>query len=190
MSIIIGYKDGGKVYMACDTGRTLDEYIFSDDTETGMNVFHLPNGVMCGATCYSVKQAIQTNGQWFDGLDGELTKKFITREFVAPLYDKLDGLGLIDDNDGSQFSGAILLAKNDRLFCIDSDFSVHLITKFCVIGKGFDYAVPRIILHNDEPIDSMLYNALSDAGVYLRRVREPFYMFTTDSTSKQQLRRK
>ena len=187
MSIVIGYVDD-KVYMACDTARTLDEYIFSDDTETGMNVFHLPNGVLCGATSYSVKQIIKTNPQWFDNLGDEpLTKKYIAREFVVPLYDSLDDLGRIDDKKESEFDGAILLAKKDRLFCIDSDFSVHAIPKFCVIGKGFDFAVPRVLLRSSEPISDMAYNALADARTYLRRVREPFYLFTTDSLDKQRL---
>lgn len=194
MNTIVGYVNDGKVYVVTDTARAKDNYSFSDSTETGISTFLLPNGVICGVSGYSVKQAMQTNKQWFDGLASEpLTKKFIVQNVVPKLYDKLDELGLIPaekKEDGeSAFDGAIILAQKDKLYCIDSNFSVLAIPRYCIIGEGKDYALPRVILHKDGKVEDMLYDALHDAKVYSCNVREPFYLFTTDATQKQLLRR-
>lgn len=182
MSIIIGYVSDGKVYMGADSAKTLDNYSFSDTTETGMNVFRLPGGVICGVIGTAVKQTIQTNPQWFDGLaDEPLTKKFIVNEVLPELFGKLKELDLLDGEEGEDpdLGGTVLLAQNDKLFCIDSDFCVYAVDEFCVAGNGSDYTVPRIMLHKDEPIGDMMYAALTDAKAYMRNVCEPYYMLST-----------
>lgn len=193
MSAIIGYKANDKVYMATDTHLSLGNYAFSDTTETAQNVFSLPHGVLCGAYNYRAKQIIQTQTAWFDGLANEpLTKRYLVQTVVPALYDALDKAALISEEARKEgrprFDGAVLLAQKDALFCIDRDFAVLTIPKFCIIGSAYAFAYPRVAAYKGEmPLEDMLYAALSDARKWSRKVLEPYYLYSTDASEKKVL---
>lgn len=193
MSVIIGYKTDGKVYMATDTQRSMGNYYYSDSTETGLNIFSLPHGIICGASNYLAKQIIKTHTEWFEKLaDEPLTKKFIVQNIIPELYDSFDKAELIDEDKKKKgnpaFDGSILLAQKDRLFCIDDDFSVITVPEFCVIGSGADYAFARLATYKKEvPPELILYSAIADAQVWCKTVLKPYYLFSTDSTEKKLL---
>ena len=190
MSVIIGYKADGKVYMATDTQRRLGNYYYSDLTETGFNVFHLPSGVLCGASNYRAKQILQTKADLWEALgDGPLTKQFIVECILPTLYRSLDDANLIDSDkktDGdSEFDGSILFAKGDSLFCIDDDFSVLTIPKFCMIGSGAAFSYARVAAYQGEyPLEKMFFDALADAESFCRTVLKPYCLYATDCLEK------
>lgn len=186
MSVIIGYKSDGKVYMATDTQRNLGNYYYSDMTETGLNVFSLPHRILCGSSNYLAKQIIKTHPEWFEELGNEiLSKKFIVQNIIPKLYESFDEAGLISEDkkeDGyPDFDGSIILAQKDNLFCLDDDFSVLTIPKFCMIGSAATYAFARVSIYNgDLPLEDMLYRAISDAENYSKTVLEPYCLFCTE----------
>lgn len=194
MGVIIGYKEGGRVYLATDTQRAISSYYYSDATETGLNVFCFANGILCGATNYLIKQLLKTKEHWFDELgEKPLTKEFIVTTIVPQLYGCLEAENLILEQsieDGAScFDGAILLAQGDRLFCIDEDFSVISIARYCVIGDGIDFAnVPLHQYSGTVPVPALLYKTLRAVNRFTRNVCAPYCLFTTDSDEMIELR--
>ena len=184
MSLIIGYRDQNKVYMACDTQRAFGKFSYSDATETGLGVFALPHGVLCGATNYMIKQALRSHPDWLAPLSDEpLSKRFLLAYFVPRLGQYLDDAHMTLKNN--RYDGMILLAQEDRLYCIDNDFSVINIPKYCIIGDGVDYAHPRVHRYQNEvSLPELTYAALSDAKRFCKEIVSPFYLFTSDGTEK------
>lgn len=192
MSAIIGYVDKGKVYFATDTQRTADNYRYNTATQTGANVFYMPNGVMCAAVeMQTVKQLIMARPEWFEELDNNpLTKKYIVENIIPKLYDFMESFNVLEKdsvkNGDSCFDGAILLAQGDRLFCIDGDFSVFTIPKFCIIGSAPTYCYPRVALYDGEiPLKQMLYTALTDAKKFCKMVSPPYYLYSSDGEKEE-----
>lgn len=192
MNLIIGYIHDGVVYIATETGQTMDTYSFSDATDTGLSTFFLPGGALCAVTGHALCETVKTNMQWFDGLgESELTKELIVKTIVPKLYDELERRGLIDgiDTGESHTTGAVLLAQKDKLFCIDADFTVYVIPKYCIIGPDatLDFAYPVLALYDGGDVAAMLYEAIEAVRAYTRDVRKPYFLFTTDSTEKKLL---
>ena len=194
MSLIIGYVKDNKVYMATESQRRADLYQYSDSTETGSNVFYMPNNVLCGVFNLNVSQVLRTHPEWFDAFKDEpLTKQSIAQELLPILYNELNERHLILPNsikDGkSNYDGTILLAQQDRLYCIDDDFSVVTIPRFCIIGSAANKAYARVITYDQTTdVEKMLYLALADGKRHSCYVKEPFYLFTTDSAEKKELK--
>lgn len=194
MSAIIGYVDDGKVYFATDTQRSIDRFRYTAATDTGANVFNMPNNVMCAiAGLQATKQLVMAHPEWFEGLKEQpLTKQYIVENIIPNLYQCIDGFDLLEkdskDNGESEFEGAILLAQKDKLFCIDGDFSVVSVPKFCIVGSEPIYSYPRVESYNNEiPLKDMLYLALTDAKKYCNAISGPYYLYSTDGNPKELL---
>lgn len=190
MSVIIGYKNEGKVYIATDTRRGYRNYNYSSMTESALNVFSLPNNILCGVSKLNNKLHIQAVCEkWFEPLGNDmLTKRFIVENIVPKLYALMESHNLIENskNGYSNFKASIILAQNDKLFCIDSDFSVFEIPKFCIIGDAAEGAYARIVTYKGEiPVSEMLRLAIADAQYFYQTVKKPYLLFTTDSKEMQ-----
>lgn len=194
MSAVIAYVDGGKVYFATDTQRTSGSFRYSAAAPTSANVFFMPHGVLCSAVrSQKIKQIIMAHPEWFDGLaEQPLTKQYVLENILPDLYEFMDGFELVNEeskkNGITEFEGAILLAQKDTLLCIDGDFSVIVIPKFCIIGSDPAYCYARVAsYHHEIELKEMLLGALLDVKKYCNTVSAPYYLYVTDSEEKELL---
>lgn len=190
MSAIIGVVREGKVIMATDTQRTWGNVQTRAGAGYGSNVIWTENGVMLGVAGYQlIKYAIVPHPEWFDGLAHEpLTKRYLVERVIPPFYRAMEEIEGIEEKSAEQgrsrFSGAVLVARDDRLLCIDGDFGVIDVPDWCMIGSGSEYAAPRMErfwrkdLSERETV-ALLRDALTDAATYSKRTSPPFVIGDT-----------
>ncbi|GEM_PF-4332908 len=183
MSVIIGCVRDDKVMLATDTQRTWGNIVTHASSEYGSNIFWLPNGVAVGiAGNQAIKHAVAAHAEWFENLTGPLTQEYIVKNVIPPLYRALKDVDELNERSvrsgRSLYNGMMLLAQGNRLFCIDRDFAVITVADYCLIGHGYNYAVPRMSQYkpalSDRETENLMEQALQDAAVFSRVTSAPF----------------
>lgn len=108
--------------------------------------------------------------------------KYMCTDFINEIRDlfKSGGFSTIDNNE--EIGGSFLVGYKDRLFNIQSDFSVNeCLSGYYSVGCGMEYALGSIYSNMDSDNDTkgIVINALDAAANFSTGVCEPFHVLKT-----------
>lgn len=162
--MVIAYRDGDRVLFASDTQIKFKNLKFCvSGRNGGGSIRHIGHGITIGFSgMRQTAEVLFFNEEWFDSLgDDRLTKRYLMQEIVPRLYEWLSDTDQLNDeavkNGNSAMVGTFLIAQGDRLFYIDSDFSVSKAERYAVIGELTEFALLRadMISASDNKEDAM-----------------------------------
>ena len=196
MSLVIGYKRDGVVYIGADTQTT-----FGQDAEkrnhlsTGnLKITRLPNGIILGrAGKVRSLQHVWAHPEWFTvPEDGVMTKRHIAQNIIPKIFECFRENDLFN-SDGKEdpltTGNRFLLAYRDTLFQIDGRLGVSRIEHYAAIGAG-EYYVLYGLEHMDKtkPVRKQLKELLRVGSEFCPSVSGPFALVDT-ATNKIKIER-
>lgn len=148
--MVIAYIDGDRVLFASDTQVNTKNFKYRvSGAGSGGAVRHIGHGITIGYSgIVQTAEILFFNEEWFDSLgDDKLTKRYLMQEIIPRLYARLSDVGQLNKetvkNGNSAMLTTFLIAQGDRLFYIDTDFSVSKVERYAVIGKLTEFALLR-----------------------------------------------
>lgn len=151
MSIVIAIKHNDMVSFISDsqTTRGYLKTTLTNDSERKLN--HI-NGIVLGTVGHKIVGTL-LRGQCESNIlpqEIPLTKEWIVKKIVNPLFRLLEDKNLLDENNDQtkELDSRALIAKNDKLFSIRFDGSVIEVPNYAIIGSGSDYAMPHLMQTN------------------------------------------
>ena len=161
MSVVLAVKDGDRILMAGDSQVSRGSVKMTLNSFNSMKVFKV-NGhegmVMGVAGAYRDSNILSTMDSLYDPIldkaHEEIDFKFVVRNVVPALINELNEWGRVsnDADAGYTSKSTILLAKDDKCYNIDHDFSV---TELCYDGEA-------MAIGSGADISLAVYNALAD----------------------------
>lgn len=162
MSVVLAVKDGDRILMAGDSQVSRESVKMTINSFNSMKVFKV-NGhegmVMGVAGSYRDSNILSTMDSLYDPIlldrtHEEIDFKFVVRNIIPALINELDEWGrLYNDEDAGYVSrSTMLLAKDDKCYNIDYDFSV---SELCYDGEA-------MAIGSGADISLAVYNALAD----------------------------
>lgn len=195
MTLIIGLKHNGKVYMGADSAGVADNHIVR---RKDSKLFKLGDFLIGCTTSFRMIQIIQFSfkpPKFIDIRDvednaniGKDIFEYLCTDFIDALRDtfKDKGFGSFAGKEGDE-GGTFLLAYRDRLFEIDSDFQVGENTdNYNAVGSGLYHAFGALHaltgkpneIYKDTPKE-VVEAALSASCQHCTTVSRPFYFENT-----------
>jgi len=139
MTTIAGVTDKEKVLMGCDSS-----YTQGYQQHTGPSkVFAPAPGWLVGVTgSYKIKQLLQFGApRKFYDRQSQAIEELMMKWFPIRLLKLLEENKLTFTEEGAvEYNGAIMVAVENKLFVVGSDFSVLPVEDFAAIGNGAQYA--------------------------------------------------
>jgi ATP-dependent protease HslVU (ClpYQ) peptidase subunit len=180
MSCTIAYKDGGKVYMGCDSAVTFDSDTVYNQVEP-VKIFRRGDFLVSTSSSLRFGQILRDNFKFPSLSDREDVVHYMTSRFVNRLIEVLDEKKFLHTVDGEARGYAFIVGVRGRIFIVCSDFSVLEIgEKFAVVGSGEKYAEGAMAaidgLEGMTPKEKIEV-ALGVAEHYCSSVRSPFHVF-------------
>ena len=161
MSVVLAVKDGDRILMAGDSQVSRGSVKMTLNSFNSMKVFKV-NGhegmVMGVAGSYRDSNILSTMDSLYDPIldkaHEEIDFKFVVRNVVPALINELNEWGRVsnDADAGYTSKSTILLAKDDKCYNIDYDFSV---SELCYDGEA-------MAIGSGADISLAVYNALAD----------------------------
>ena len=160
---VIAIKRNNRVYMAADRITSICGYNVVMRSYDNLKIRRIRDGILigyCGVRCEIQNLYIHEN--WFRVPKGKkFNKEFLTTSVVENLIDILDEKKLLRRNkDGFPYMDSMfVIAKDDQLFLIDTDFGVIEVEEKAVItaGEAHMYIEPNLIV-SGENVDQELHN--------------------------------
>lgn len=179
MSLIVAVKDGGRVYMGADTQTTSGKLICRPKMQDGtFKIAIMPNGVLLGhAGQFRCSQRLSLKTEWFENLpqDG-ITKRFLVKEIIPKFKDELKSINALDNGSANCTH---LVVWRDRIFVIESDFSVLAVDNFVAIGSP-DWAYPAL-MEEGKTVREKIIKALDVASKYMTTISPPYVLIDSQN---------
>ncbi len=172
MTIVVGYTDGTKVYMASDSQASCG---WDMQQRKDPKVF-IAKGILYGFTSsYRMGQILRFHTEPVPQLEAMDTYEYVVG-FLVPMWRRaLVDHGYLKVDSGREESGTFLIGLNGRLFRIESDFQVGEVDRsYDAIGCGAPYALGAMYMLNEgemgdesqlSPYDFMHY-AVTSANAF------------------------
>ena len=184
MSVLVGYKKDGVVYMGADTQVTYGSYSRHHEHEKDQKLFIskelslIVGTVGTASHAYVLRELLPTLTSL---KNGALSKERLQKELVLPYMNALKSYELMEMNDGlHDMKISILIAKEDMLFQIEEDGNILNHVSYGSIGSGSSATLPYLKHGIDSP-DDILLNALRAASTFDQYVSPPFLITNTTS---------
>ena len=189
MSLIIGIKKNNVVYLGADTQITGESRkIFPTQTnKNNFKIFKIKGlkNCFCGVTGSYANMSIIKALNFKKDITCDnmvINYDFIVNTFIQKIIGTLISYKKIDllKGDDLDIDNAFLLAQNDKLFFIGSDFSVIEVDSYFAIGSG-SRDVQSILYENykKETPEKNIYKALDFSSKIDLFVSEPFIIVNT-----------
>lgn len=182
MSLVVAYKRDGVVYMGADTQSTCNTTISRAMNESGFKITRLPNGILIGV-CGRVKghQRIIAQKHWFDLPEGEvMSKRHIVKNIIPELCILMGDMSEDRGARNTSMDVSILIAHEDKLFLIASQFGVYECETYAAIGAGKYFAQYDLSqLKDGDDINRALLDALRAGAHFDSTVSAPFVFIDT-----------
>ena len=196
MSLILAVKKNHQIYMASDTQTSYDDRKINFLAEKNQKIIALKNGILIGSSglLHNI-QLVFAHPEYFTvPSDGHLTKKHLVQVTIPCLLRLYKENNLFSKESGGPrgtMSENYLIAHKDRLFHINSAFSVKELHHYGVIGSGSTLAFAALCAldesstQNESEIEEGLLRALRIASTNVMTVSGPYNLIdTTRRTSK------
>ena len=189
MSLIIGIKKNNVVYLAADTQITGEnQKVFPNQlNKNNFKIFKVKGlkNCYCGVTGSYSNMSIIKSLNFKKELTSEnmvINYDFIVNNFIQKIIGTLISYKKIDllKGDSLDIDNAFLLAQNDKLFFIGSDFSVIEVDTYFAIGSG-SRDVQSILFEGFEKYDpeKIIVKALDFSSKIDLFVSKPFIIVDT-----------
>lgn len=190
MSVVIGLKQNGKVYLAADTMVTYGDskrYLRNLDAQKIWKVDSVDNCIMGGVgylrNVSLIRYAPTSLFPEADILKGNINTGTLIN-FTAPTiastiieYDNIMGTKSKDET-----SSIFVIGYKDKLFSIWSDGEVEEYDNYIAIGSGADAALASLMHSEGEDADVRLVKALEAASNISLYVDGPYIAIDTEDT--------
>jgi ATP-dependent protease HslVU (ClpYQ) peptidase subunit len=182
MSVVIGIKKDGIIYLGADTQVTYGNYSRHYDHEDDHKMFIEKDlGLLIGFVgtakqSYILKKMLP---QFTSLKDGKLTKDKLRQELLDPFIQALKDYDLLQMSDGHHDTQIhMLVAKDDMLFQIESDGNILNHLHFSAIGSGSSVTIPYL-KYGGGDVKETLLNALRISARMDQYVSGPFLLANT-----------
>ena len=186
MTVIVGCKHDGVVYLGCDSTVTNSYSQSSIKSVDNAKIQKMPNDVFVGsAGRVTAIQELTLSPHLFQNIpqDG-ISKEFLIKNIVTPLHKVYKENKLLDDEGRSLCE--FLIAHKDKLFVITDQFGVFQVETDYAIGSG-TYSALCVMRQTDAPIKQRILNALQMAAKVDKGVGAPFVMVDTKELQYQSI---
>ena len=138
MSLVIAEIKDGVVYMGADTQISGELSRNNFTSESNLKIAKMPHGILIGcAGSQSVAYVLTCHKEWFEALgDDELSKAFLATQIVPRFYNALKSQDWLAKTAPAKHKCSFLIAQKDRLFLLESDFTVTVVPAYYAIGCG------------------------------------------------------
>lgn len=186
MTCIVGYVlDDGTTYLG---GDSLGSNGYSGMIYRQSKVFHCKdtdNAVIGYTSSFRMGQLLMYAKNLFDELSiskDEINHEYMVTKFIPKLQELLANGGYERTDSGRKSSGEFLLGYKDRLYKVQTDYSVvESSNKIDACGCGEDFALGALytVKDNDLSPEEKLHTALRSASKFSVGVSPPFYIVNT-----------
>lgn len=143
MSMIIGIKDKGVVYLGVDSQRVRSRIKVYDFNESNCGIWkdeNLPNGLIATVGEKRDRDIINT-AKIIPEKDTKIDFSFVVREFTQNIIKELIEFKRIKPDDGITMKSRFMIAQEDKLFLVDFDAAVIEIEDFYAISDADEVAM-------------------------------------------------
>ena len=149
MSVIIALKKDKSIYLGADTQRTCSNIRTICGRNENWKITAYKNGVLLGGVgSVRVTNAVRVHNEWFEKIEGELTKEYIVKMIVPQMMLEFFEKGLVDEKR-KNVDASFVIAYKDKAFCITRELAVYEADGFC-IGSGAEFAYPYLYGNSDD----------------------------------------
>lgn len=175
MTVIIGLKHAGKVYMGADNCH-LDGW---HRVRTPQSKIVSGNDALIGISMSQrAEDAIEAHHDWLGIFDNPpKSRPDMVARIVPEIIDALHAGGCLtkDASGASGMDAEIMIAACGKIYVIGTDFSVSEISDYAAIGAGAKYAYGYIYAYGYEDAPyATLHGAMECAEHFCAAVRGPF----------------
>lgn len=185
MTCIIGFVENGITYLG---GDSLGSDGFSKTIVKQPKVFHSKDTkeiIMGYTTSFRMGQLLQNSKGLFDELSimqNKVDYEYLITKFIPNIQKLFSDGGFEKNKDGTKSSGEFLLGYKDKLFKVQSDYSIlESANNYDACGCGEYYALGS--LKTTENLDlspvEKIHKALQAASAFSAGVAPPFYIINT-----------
>lgn len=183
MSLIVAIKKDDVIYFGADTQTTTGVFKKNQVIEERYKVKKMPNGFMVGivGTVYP-SMTLRLHEEWFHlENDQTLTKAYVVKEIVNPLYKELERLGQLseDSNKTKSFDFSFIIARQDKIFLVVPSGGVFEIAHYVAIGSGVVYVYNYLYQQPDEEPNHLIRSSMKLVSTYEGSVSAPFVYINT-----------
>lgn len=187
MTAIVGYIDrkNGITYLG---GDSLGSNGYSGAINKQHKVFHCQDTkdiIMGYTSSFRMGQLLMYGEKLFDELTihkNDIDYKYLVTNFIPNIQNLFSKGGYEVNKSGEKSAGEFLLGYKDRLFKIQSDYSVlENVCNYDACGSGEYFALGALKAIEDldlSPIER-IYTALRSASEFVTSVAPPFYIINT-----------
>ena len=189
MTCIVGYvSDDGITYLG---GDSLGSNGYSGMIYRQSKVFHCKdtgNAVIGYTSSFRMGQLLMYAKNLFDELSiskDEIDHEYMVTKFVPKLQELLSNGGYEKTDSGRKSSGEFLLGYKDKLYNIQTDYSVlESLDKIDACGSGEEFALGALHAVKDSDLspEEKLHTALRAASKFSVGVAPPFYIVNTKTS--------
>lgn len=183
MTCIVGLKYEGVTYIGADS---LGANSWSKIQRKDKKVFRLKDTdkALIGFTSsYRMGQLLMYSEGLIDKRDEpSIDHEYLVTKTVPAIIKQLESGGFVKNDDGQKEGGQFLLAYDNSLYCIHSDFQVEeAIDNYSAVGSGAEVALGSLYATEgviENPFKRII-NALKAASKYSIGVEGPYHILNT-----------
>lgn len=176
MTVVIGIKKDGIVYMGSDSCASTSTYVDKVPCNEHGKISVMPNGVIFGLSgIANTKTFLNMNKKIFDFANDGLTREGIVNHFIPKIRKLFSMNNLIWDGESPV---CMLMAKDDKLFNITDDWRVLSVKSYAAIGCGKGAAYSALFKNNTNPEEDII-NACKKAAEVSKGVEGPYVLINT-----------
>lgn len=174
MTVIVGYKDKGKVWMAADSEVTRGWVRGVSTLPSNYKIFrphsdmpHLVVGHTGSVRDGNIFQYLVSYLPELVDQKNGLTMSYIVAEIVPSLFEALQKSKRLKEVDGKidDFRGAIMMAYRGSLYVVFGDGAVIEADEYCAIGSGEEHAIGFLNRASSSDVRSRVIDAVKSACV-------------------------
>jgi ATP-dependent protease HslVU (ClpYQ) peptidase subunit len=184
MSVLVGYKKDGVVYMGSDTQVTYGSYSRHHEHEKDQKLFIskelslIVGTVGTASHAYVLRELLPSLTSL---KNGALSKERLQKELVLPYMNALKSYELMEMSNGlHDMKISILIAKEDMLFQIEEDGNILNHVSYGSIGSGSP-ATLSYLKHSKKSPEEIILTSLRTASTFDQYVSHPYLMTNTHS---------
>ena len=174
MTCIIGLEHEGKVYMGADSANADD---YSINVSGNPKLFRLGPFLIGFTSSWRMGQLLQyqLSDVVIQTIEDDLT--YLVRHFIEPVRACLKDYGYAEVKENQETGGYFLIAFNERVYKVQSDFSdLHDVKGVQCVGSGGNYAEAAMLALTALPPKKRIREALKIAAALSPSVCAPFHI--------------
>lgn len=185
MTCIVGFVKDGITYIG---GDSLGSNGYSGTVNKNRKVFHSKDtdkAIIGYTSTFRMGQLLQYSKGLFDELSinkDNINDEYMITNFIPRLQNLFNNGGIEQNNNGVKSSGEFLLGYKDKLYKVQSDYSIlESVDNYDACGCGEDFALGSLKTTENMNLkpEEKIHLALQSASKFSVGVAPPFYIINT-----------